>query len=368
MNSGETELYSAWLSSIDGIGPARYDALLNRFGSAKAVWDCRDKETLTKLLGSKARDRLLECSNDAYLDALKERIDKAGVRVLCSDSDDYPVQLFRGVDAPPPVLYLKGETPLDSDCMFAIVGSRRCTRDGKRAAREFAEILASQNVTVVSGLAYGIDAAAHEGALMGQGKTVAVLGCGADVVYPQDNELLYRRILECGGTIVSEYPPGTQPRAAYFPARNRIISGLSRGVLLVEGARRSGAMITIGCALEQGRDVFAVPGCIYSSLSEAPNRLLTEGATPALSGWDILEHYHWAQRADATQSRPVVKTELSPLDERIVRPLLEQEMSLDELGALLKDVSTKEIIAHLTLLELKNIVVPAPGGLYRAYL
>ena len=228
-------------------------------------------------------------------------------------------------------------------------------------------MLAREDVAVISGMANGVDTAAHEGALIGYGRTIALLGCGADVIYPQENEELYHRILDSGGAIVSEYLPGTPPLRTYFPARNRIISGLSRGVLIVEGAEKSGAMITVNAALDQNRDVFAVPGSIYSPLSAAPNRLIVEGAIPALSGWDILEHYRWAEREDPARSAPRPKLELDPEDDKIVQPLLEQELSFDELANLV-DFPIAKLNSHLTMLELRGIIVKVPGGMYRAYL
>ena len=249
--------------------------------------------------------------------------------------------------------------------MFAIVGSRRATRDGKRAAREFAATLAREGVCVVSGLARGVDTCAHEGALEGGGATIAVLGSGADVIYPPENEELAARILDGGGAIVSEYPPGTRPSQGTFPARNRIISGLCGGVLMVEGSNTSGAMITVNFATEQGRDVFAVPGSIYSPLSAAPNRLIFDGANPALSAWDILEHYRWAARpADGASPRRAV--ELDEEEKLLVDALLEQELSFDELSALSKFPASK-LNSLLTSLELRGIIVKAPGGIYRAY-
>ena len=175
------------------------------------------------------------------------------------------------------------------------------------------------------------------------------------------------RILENGGAVISEYLPGVKPVPGNFPARNRIISGMTQGTLLVEGAEKSGAMITVNDALDQNRDVFAVPGSIYSSLSYAPNKLIVNGAYPVLSGWDILEHYRWAERPDAANAAPRNKIELDPEDDQIVRPLLEQELSFDELANIV-DFPIAKLNSHLTMLELRGIIVKVPGGLYRAYL
>ena len=218
---------------------------------------------------------------------------------------------------------------------------------------------------MVSGLARGVDTCAHEGALEGGGATIAVLGSGADVIYPPENEELAARILDAGGAIISEYAPGTRPSQGTFPARNRIISGLCGGVLMVEGSNTSGAMITVNFAAEQGRDVFAVPGSIYSPLSAAPNRLIFDGANPALSAWDILEHYRWAERP-AQNARPGRAIELDEDELPLYNALLEQELSFDELSVLSKFPASK-LNSLLTSLELRGIIVKAPGGIYRAY-
>lgn len=365
MDHDAMEQYWIWLSSVDGIGPRRFYQLISIYEDARAVWDNVGDEQM-RFLGSAALRSLKAARCEKYFYDLFASIEKGGMRALTRLSDAYPPQLSAIFD-PPPTLYMLGECPLDGERNFAIVGSRRCTRDGKRAAREIAETLAREDVTVVSGMAYGVDTAAHEGALIGMGRTVAVLGCGADVIYPQENEALYRRILDNGGAIISEYTPGTRPAPGNFPPRNRIISGLSEGVLIVEGAEKSGAMITVNDALDHDRDVFAVPGSIYSPLSAAPNRLIVEGAIPVLSGWDILEHYRWASRPDARDSAPRAKVALEPDDDLIVAPLLEQELSFDEL-ANITHLPIAKLNSHLTMLELRGIIVKVPGGLYRAYL
>ena len=359
------EQYWIWLSSVEGIGPKRFYQLVGAYGDPRGVWDNVGDEGM-KFLGSATLKKLMEARDERYFYELFNRLEKLDMRAVTRESAAYPRRLLNIYD-PPPVLYVLGGCDLNPERAFAIVGSRRCTRDGQRAAREIAETLAREDVTVVSGMAYGIDAAAHEGALIGLGGTIAVLGCGADVIYPRQNEMLYHRILDNGGAVVSEFTPGTEPKPGNFPSRNRIISGMSEGVLIVEGAEKSGAMITINLAADQNRDVFAVPGSIYSTLSAAPNRLIVEGATPTLSGWDILEHYRWAQRPDARQSAPRNKLVLDPEDDQIVKCLMDQELSFDELADLVNFPIAK-LNSHLTMLELRGIIVKAPGGLYRAYL
>lgn len=357
------EQYWIWLSSVDGIGPSRFYRLLSQYEDAHVVWDDPDDEGLA-FLGPKTLKSLRAARSQEYYFRLFADMERAGMRAVTRISDDYP-QALNTIHDPPPTLYVRGDAPLEGERMFAIVGSRRATRDGKRAAREFAATLAREGVCVVSGLARGVDTCAHEGALEGGGATIAVLGSGADVIYPPENEELAARILEKGGAIVSEYAPGTRPSQGTFPARNRIISGLCSGMLLVEGSQTSGAMITANLAAEQGRDVFAVPGSIYSPLSAAPNRLIFDGANPALSAWDILEYYRWGARP-AEGARPRARIALDEEERPLYDALLEQELSFDELSALSKFPASK-LNSLLTSLELRGIIVKAPGGIYRAY-
>lgn len=359
------EQYWVWLSSVDGIGPKRFYQLISIYEDARAVWDNVGDADM-HFLGSAALRALKEARDEKYFYSLFARLERLHMRPITRISEGYPSLLQNIVD-PPPTLYMLGDASLDGERMFSIVGSRHCTRDGRRAASEIAETLARQDVCIVSGMANGIDSAAHEGALLGMGKTIAVLGSGADVIYPPENEALYHRIINNGGAVISEYTPGTKPLGGNFPARNRIISGMSDGLLLVEAAQRSGAMISVRFALDQNRDVFALPGSIYSRQSSAPNQLIMEGANPVLSGWDILEYYRWGSRPHAEGAQPKAAPALDPEDDQIVKPLLDQELSFDELANLV-DFPISKLNSHLTMLELRGIIVKVPGGLYRAYI
>lgn len=360
------ERYRIWLSNTEGIGPKRFYALIAACGSACAVWEnLRDlpPEALARL-DKRACANLRASRDEDRLDEIIDRLNRAGIRAVTTESEDYPQQLLNIYDAPP-VLYCKGDADLNHDRCIGIVGSRRATYDGKRAAREFAEALSASGVSVVSGMALGIDTEAHKGALKGPTPTIAVLGCGVDIPYPPSNAKLYDQILEQGGTILSEYPLGTPPISGNFPPRNRIISGLSRGVLLVEGAKGSGAMITVDYALEQGRDVFAVPGCIFSPLAEAPNQLIVEGAAPALSGESILQFYGWSENASARPTRAVI--ELEGDEKRIAEELMYEPMSFDEL-IMRTMLPADELNTLLTMLELRQIIIRLEGNLYKTNL
>ena len=361
--------YWIWLSGVEGIGPKRFYQLMSIYEDARAVWDALGASVVPREMGFLGRPvikALREARDEAYFYRLFDQLDKKGIRAITRLSEDYPADLT-GIYDPPPTLYVRGDCPLNGDRMFAVVGSRRSTRDGQRAAREIAEGLARADVTVVSGMARGIDTCAHEGAMAGGGRTVAVLGCGVDVVYPPENGELMARILDSGGAVVSEYAPGTQPLPGHFPQRNRIISGLCQGTLLVEGAQKSGAMITVNCALEQGRDVFAVPGSIYSPLSATPNRMIVDGAIPVISPWEILEHYRWASRPEVSDRNPHREIQLDADEQKLVEPLREQELSFEELTQI-TGFNAAKLNSHLTMLELRGIIVKVPGGMYRAYL
>ncbi len=362
MDYGVMEQYWIWLSSVDGIGPRRFYQLLSVFRDARDVW-ARVGDPAMDFLPKNARDALRAARSERYFYELFAKIELRGIRAVTRLSDDYPKRLLETVD-PPPTLYMRGTADLSAEKMFSIVGARRCSRDGARAARDFAEKLAREGVTIVSGLAFGIDAAAHEGAVRADGITIAVLGSGADVIYPAENEWLAAEILDKGGAILSEYPPGMPPLATNFPARNRIISGMSAGILLVEGAKKSGAMITVDFALEQDREVFAVPGSIYAPLSEKPNELIVGGGLAAVSPWDILSFYKWGERP-ASRRAEKPKIQLDQEEEAIYAPLTRESMTVTELCET-TGLTSGKLLSLLTTLELRGIISKQPGGEYRA--
>lgn len=361
MDIGAMEQYWIWLSSVEGIGPRRFYQLLSIYEDARSVWDEARRGTLEGL-GPKTTAKLVQCCTSEYFYRLFDTLERLEITPVTRLSPQYSPLLGDTVD-PPPTLYIRGNPDLNLERPFAIVGTRAPTRDGKRAAEEFSQRLALSGATVVSGLARGVDTCVHEGCLKAGGRTVAVLGCGVDIIYPPENDRLYASILERGGTIISEYAPGTAPLAQYFPARNRIISGLSHGVLLVEGSMKSGGLITANYAAEQGRDLFVVPGSIYSSASQGPNHLLMQGAFPVISPWDIPEHYRWAQRPGAQV--PEREIDLSAEEKPIVAQLRKQEMTAGELGTETGFPASK-LNSILTMLELRGIICKVPGGAYRA--
>jgi len=363
MEISAMEQYWVWLSSVEGIGPKRFYQLLSEYGDARTVWDEAKRGSVrADGLGPKTFAKLREACTPAYFYRLFDELERLEITPVTRISENYSELLASVIDSPP-TLYVKGNADMRLERPLAIVGTRNPTRDGKRAAEEFAQRLALSGATVVSGMARGVDTHAHVGCLKAKGRTVAVLGCGVDIVYPPENEKLYREIIETGGSIVSEYAPGTTPQAHYFPSRNRIISGLSEGTLLVEGGLHSGGLITANDCIEQGRDLFVIPGSIYSTASAGPNSLLMQGALPVISPWDVPEHYRWAQRPSAQKKEAPI--ELSDDEKPIVEQLRRQEMTLGELGAETGFPAAK-LNSVLTMLELRGIICKVPGGAYRA--
>ena len=289
---------------------------------------------------------------DSQFLAARRQIEQCQARLVSYWDEAYP-SLLREIPDPPALLYLRGATPPPE--ALGIVGSRNASPTGRHLTAEIARELASRGIGIISGLARGIDTAAHEGALAGQGPTVAVLGCGIDRIYPPENERLFRRIIAEGGTIISEYPPGADPLAGHFPGRNRLISGLCRGVLIVEAALGSGSLITADFALEQGRDVFAVPASIASPVGCGVNRLLKDGAFLVTESGDILERL-WPR----CPSAPVQKQESA----RIVYACLgEVPLHIDELVG--KCALTPPVLSAILLdLELRGGVEQLPGMRY----
>ncbi len=291
-----------------------------------------------------------------------ERLAGLGAQALCLDDHNYPA-LLRQINAPPPVIYIQGPSELLDTCCLAIVGSRAATSYGHRIASTLARDLAARGVTIVSGLALGIDASAHAGALSVSGKTVAVLGCGLDVVYPQQNYKLYEQIRQ-SGVLVTEYPLGTRPEAFRFPARNRIIAGMSYGVVVVEAARKSGSLITAEFALEEGRDVFAVPGQADSFKSAGAHWLLQQGAKLVITADDIIEELPLSRNI---QQGPLAASE-SILHPLILEPEILALLHTIDPYSMKRDtliagsgLSPGRVAEFLLILELEGLVEMLPG-------
>lgn len=348
--------YTAALQSVKGIGSSRIKLLLDYFGSAQQVWQASRRDLfLSKIIHNTIIDALDAKKKTFDVEKFAEQIHKLDIEIITFNDENYP-ELLREIYDPPFVLYCKGL--LDPKAFyFAIVGARRHSAYGRNAAAMFASQLSRYNFTIVSGGARGIDSCAHQAALE-NGRTVAVLGCGVDVVYPPENRRLFSCIAE-QGALISEYLPGTKPCPGNFPARNRIISGMSRGVLIVEAKEQSGALITAAYALEENRDVFSVPGSIFSATSVGTNHLIRQGAKLASNINDILEEYHLGM-VNTEQGMDIISNE-----EQIVLDLLDYEHPkyIDEIINN-TDFPIDKLTYILMILQLRGYVYEHSGQRY----
>jgi len=350
-----------WLgfNLVQGIGPIRLRALLDYFGSLPAAWHASPTQLREAGLDRRSLGNLLKARAALSLERELEKVQQAGVQLLTWEDEAYPRHL-RNIYDPPPLLYVRGELRPEDEWAVAVVGTRRATVYGKEATRQLSGGLARNGITIVSGLARGIDAQAHRAALDAGGRTIAVLGCGVDVIYPPEHRRLAEEIIR-HGALISEYPLGTRPEASNFPPRNRIISGLSLAVVIVEAGARSGALITADFAADQGRDVFAVPGSIFQRGSEGCNRLIREGAIPALSVSDILEELNLTMVEQQAEVRAIVPA--TPMEARLLDHLSSEPMHIDELCRAV-GLPISQVSSTLALMELKGMVRQAGGMNY----
>jgi len=354
----ETRCWLA-LEAIPGLGPEGVRRLLDAFGHPCAILAAA-RGQLAPLVGERLAERLTQPVADEQHGPTLDWLAQPGNHLIPITDPAYPERL-RSLADPPPWLYVKGDPNLLQNPMLAIVGSRNATPQGRRDAAAFAQTLAGAGLTIVSGLALGIDTAAHEGALAG-GASVAVVGTGLDRVYPARNKELAHR-LAARGAIVSEFPLGTPARPGQFPRRNRIISGLALGVLVVEAALDSGSLITARLAAEQGREVFALPGSIHAPLSKGCHRLIREGAKLVDCVDDILDELRWQWHAPVPSSPPA-----NPAANAAADALLElmgpDPVALDTLVNL-SGLTVDTLSAMLLSLELDGRIATLPGGLYQ---
>ncbi len=360
--------YWIWLSSMPGIGPIKRKRLIESFGDPKLIWEVGSAEL--KCLDFLRINDVDQLINKKYRDESEkifEEIYKLGIQVITIQDEMYPYYL-KNIYDPPVVLYYKG-TLQKNEKMVAVVGSRKASGYGLKMAGELSEQLCENGFTVISGLARGIDTYAHRGAIKSSGRTIAVLGCGIDIVYPWENKSLMEKITT-QGAVISEYIPGVQPRPQNFPARNRIISGASLGVVVIEAGERSGSLITADFALEQGRDVFAVPGNIVSSTSIGTNRLIKEGAKIVTCIEDILEELCGTSTVEKPEKivvkKPLVNkfTELDIEETAVAEKLVNEPLHIDAL-ALRCEMAVQTVSSILVMLELKGVVEQLPGKIFK---
>lgn len=346
-------------SKVPGIGPARLRALLDYYGDVQTAWNADPGELRAMGLDRRSVESLYSVRQTLDLGAELDQVRKLNVTVLTWESPDYPAALKTIAD-PPATLYVRGQLASLDEWAVAVVGTRSATTYGKECTRYLVRGLVEHGLTVVSGLAYGIDTHAHKAALDGGGRTIAVLGCGVDIFYPVENRKVAQAIIE-NGALVSEYPLATKPDSGNFPRRNRIISGLSLGVLFVEGSHQSGARITTDYALEQGREVFAVPGSILSKSGSGPNHLIQNGAKLVSSVDDILEELNLTMVTQHTAARAIIPD--NALEATLLEQLSAEPVHVDELGRA-TGLPAAEVASTLTIMELKGIVRQVGGMNY----
>lgn len=351
--------YWVGFNIVPSIGPAKVRALLDHFGDLETAWTARPDAIAKAGLDRRAIANLVRLRAELDLDAEMLKIEQNQVSVLTWEDDGYP-SLLRQIYNPPPVLYVRGELCPKDEWAVAVVGTRKATPYGKQVAQRLSTDLARNHVTVVSGLARGIDSMAHRAALEAGGRTIAVLASGLDRVFPAENYQLAHEIVK-NGALVSDYPLGTPADAKNFPPRNRIISGLALGVLVVEAGATSGALITVNFAIEQGRDVFAVPGNVVNKSSEGCNRLIHDGAKMVLGIEDVLEELNLTmvdQHAEARAVLPENETE-----SRLLNLISAEPVHVDELSRQV-DLPIQEVSSTLAMMELKGMVRQVGGMNY----
>jgi len=354
----ETERADAWAALAGaGLPTVALVALLRAFGSPESVL-AASRSSVTAVAGADAAAQLATPDRERA-DATRTWLADPSHRLLSWDDEEYPPQLLQLPD-PPPALFAIGRVELLARPSIAIVGSRQATPQGTDDALAFARTLAESGYTIVSGLAQGIDAAAHCGALRTGASTIAVMGTGPDRVYPASQRTLAHAIAE-HGCIVTQFAPGTPPLKGNFPQRNRIISGLAKGVLVVEAAPQSGSLITARLAVEQGRDVFAIPGSIHSPLSKGPHRLIREGAKLVETAQDVLVELGQAAAASAGTTGPPDALEADPVRARLLEAMGRGPVDLDRLVAR-TGLAADTIAATLVHLELDGRIATLPGG------
>ena len=381
--------YWLWLTELPGLKNQTRLALLRHFPTPEDVYYADPEEVLLTEGITREQAKLLEDKDCSGADRILADCQRLDLDILTIQDAGYPNRL-RNIYDPPCLLYVRGRLPaFDDEASIAVVGTRDCTPYGVSCAEKLGYGLAAGGAVVVSGLARGVDSAALRGALRAGGTVTAVLGNGLDVIYPPENQYLYEDVA-AAGALVSEYPPGTSPEAKHFPVRNRIMSGLCVATLVVEAPARSGALITAGTALEQGRDVFAVPGPIDAPTSVGCNRLIRDGAGLVTDAWDILGEYEPRfpdkLRREGARETPAVlgyqarqKTEPKPVPPsvslshndysltddqiRLLRALTEEPMLVDDLIEL-TDIPTRRVLSALTVLEIEHLVTQHSGKRY----
>jgi len=353
--------YWVGFNLVKGIGAVRLRALREHFGDLSLAWQAPVDALQAAGLSQKIAERVIQARASVDLDGFMEQIAAQGIQVLTWEDEAYPACL-KEIDQPPPILYLRGELTIEDSWAVAVVGTRRVTAYGRQVTEELASYLAQNGVTVVSGLARGVDAIAHQAALKAGGRTLAVMGNGVDRIYPPEHRALAEQIL-ASGALLSDYAPGTPPEGANFPPRNRLISGLSLAVVVVEAGETSGALITAQFAVDQGREVFAVPGNILAPQSKGTNRLIQQGAHPLLSARDVLEALNLTRVSEQRLVRRALPAD--EVETQVLNVLAREPLHVDEIRNQ-TGLPIERVSATLVMMELKGMVRQVGGMNYVA--
>lgn len=346
----DAKAYWVGFNTIKGIGAVRMQVLLDYFGDLEVAWHAPYDALCAAGLPEKIVQNVIFCRRHVDLEKLLCEISAQGIKVIIKEDASYPKRL-REIAYPPPVLYMRGEINQRDDRAVAVVGTRNASSYGMQVAAEIGKHLALNGVTVVSGLARGIDRIVHESALDAGGRSLAVLGSGVDRIYPPEHRFLANQMIQAGA-LISDYPPGTPPESVNFPPRNRIISGLSVAVVIVEAGKESGALITAGFAAEQGREVFAVPGNIFNPQSAGTNYLIQQGAKPMLKVEDILEELN-LQQAVHTAALPLLPGD--EVESSLFRLLSREPLHIDDIREQ-SGLPIEKVSATLAMMELKGMI------------
>ncbi len=357
----DQKAYWVGFNLVKGIGAVRLQALIDYFGDLQVAWKAPTDAFRSAGLSARIIENLQKVRKEIDPQQFLAHIQRQGVQVMTWMDAQYP-SLLKEIDQPPPVLYMLGQYQVEDEWAVAIVGTRRVTAYGRQVAEEIATTLARNGLTVVSGLARGVDAIAHQAALNAGGRTIAVLGSGVDRIYPPEHKKLSEQVA-AHGCVLSDYAPGTPPDGQNFPPRNRIISGFSKATIVIEAGQTSGALITARFAVEQGREVFAVPGPIHALQSQGTNNLISQGAHPLLRPAEVLEILHLEMAQTQQQARRVIPAD--PVEAGLLNLLGSEPVHVDEIQAR-SGLSINQVSATLTLMELKGLVRQTGGMNYIA--
>ncbi len=366
--------YRYWLTNIAGFGKVTANKLLDEYGDARGIWGASEN-ALEKSLPKKKMEALINSRERWNLIEEFDKLENKGIRFIPMCHPDFPDKLKEIPDSPF-AIFVKGKLPDPDKPAVAIIGARMCSDYGRYMARELGLCLGQNDIQIISGLASGIDGISQQAALDAKGSTFGVLGCGVDICYPAQNKRIYDALESStyDSGIISEYPPGTAPRKSLFPPRNRLISGLSDAVIVVEARKKSGTFITVDMALEQGKEVFAIPGRVTDRLSDGCNYLIKQGAGIVVSPRDIVENFYGIQEDDTNKARSrkeIKQGNLPPLEQMIMNLLDVNPISSSQIidGVITQDSSLKasDIMSTLTILCIKGIVFQE-GNYYRKIL